>query len=181
MGDGKGDAMGLKRFPDRVAMITGSMRDIGGAIAEGDTMAQDSTDLSPGEFSRIIDINLKGTFTTFTGSPKRAAYVASKHALVGRTNALADEWASPGIRVLGIAPGYIQTDFALRDSRTGDAYTVHDIETHTPMGPYGTTEEGAQVVAYMGSHGASYMAGSAVAVDGAWVARGGWYPTPGES
>lgn len=178
MGDGKGDAMGLKRSPDRVAMSTGSTRGIGGAIAKGDPRAQDSMDLSPGEFSRIIDINLKGTFY---GSSKRAAHVTSKHALVGRANALADEWASPGIRVLGITPGYIETDCALRDTRTRDAYSVHDIETRTPMGRYGTTEEGVPVVAYMGSHGASYVTGSTVAVDGARVARGGWYPTPGES
>ena len=165
----------------------------------GDTVVQDSIDLPPEEFSRIIDINLKGAFygsqiaarnmarrhqgvilqmgSIFgsVGVARRAAYVASKHALVGLTKALADEWASLGIRVLCIEPGYIRTEFALPDSRTGDDYTVQDIETRTPLGRYGTPEEVAQVVAFLVSDQASFMTGSTVSVDGGWVARGGWY------
>ena len=164
----------------------------------GGTVVGDSMDLDPEDFAEIIDLNLNGAFYgsqvaarqmasqgagviiqmgSIFGSvaaPRRAAYVASKHALVGLTKVLADEWAHFGIRVLCIEPGYINTDLALPNPQTGDDYSVRDIEVRTPMGRYGMPSEVAKVVAFLVSEDASYMTGSVVSVDGGWLAHGGW-------
>lgn len=164
----------------------------------GDTVVNDSIDLDPEEFSRIIAVNLNGAFygsqaaarymtsggggviiqmgSIFgeVGAPRRVAYVASKHALLGLTKVLADEWAEFGIRVLCVEPGYIRTGLALPNASTGDDYCIEDIAMRTPMGRYGTPLEVARVIAFLVSDSASYMTGSAVRIDGGWVAHGGW-------
>lgn len=100
----------------------------------GDTAVGDSMDLDPLAFARIIDLNLNGVFYgSQVAAPRRAAYVSSKHALMGLTKVLADEWARLGIRVLCIEPGHIDTDLALPNLGTGDDYSVRDIEGRTPM------------------------------------------------
>ncbi len=170
----------------------------------GDTVVADSMDLDPLDFARIVELNLNGVFYgsqaaarqmasqgagvivqmgSIFGSvaaPRRAAYVSSKHALVGLTKVLADEWARFGIRVVCIEPGYINTDLALPNPGTGDDYSVRDIEVRTPMGRYGTPSEVAKVVAFLVSDDASYMTGSVVSVDGGWLAHGGWRSEGGQ-
>jgi len=107
------------------------------------------------------------------GLPKRAAYCASKHGLIGLTKVLAAEWARYGIRVASLDPAYIKTSMDERDQASGD-YTNADIERRTPAGRFGTVEEVARVAAFLVSDDASYITGSCVTVDGGWVAYGGW-------
>lgn len=107
------------------------------------------------------------------GLPKRAAYCASKHGLIGLTKVLAAEWAPHGIRVVSIDPAYIKTPMDERDQGSGD-YTNADIERRTPAGRFGTAEEVARVATFLASDDASYITGSCVTVDGGWVAYGGW-------
>ena len=201
------------RDPERLERAIRKLRGQGvavmGKVAEAsnaaDTAVQDSMDRSPEEFSRIVDINLKGAFygsqvaarylawrhqgvilqmgSIFgaVGVRTRVAYVASKHALVGLTKELAGEWGFLGIRVLCLEPGYIKTAFAIPNNRTEEDYTVHDIEASTPLGRYGSPKEVAQVAAFLVSDDASYMTGITAQVGGGWAFRGGWYPTPGRS
>jgi NAD(P)-dependent dehydrogenase (short-subunit alcohol dehydrogenase family) len=107
------------------------------------------------------------------GLPKRAAYCASKHGLVGLTKVLGTEWARHGLRVVCIDPAYIKTPMDERDQGTGD-YTSADIERRTPAGRFGLAEEVARVALFLASDDASYVTGSCVTVDGGWVAYGGW-------
>jgi NAD(P)-dependent dehydrogenase (short-subunit alcohol dehydrogenase family) len=107
------------------------------------------------------------------GLPKRAAYCASKHGLIGLTKVLAAEWARHGIRVVSLDPAYIKTPMDERDQGSGD-YTNADIERRTPVGRFGTPEEIARVAVFLASDDASYITGSCVTVDGGWVAYGGW-------
>ena len=107
------------------------------------------------------------------GLPKRAAYCASKHGLIGLTKVLATEWARHGIRVVGIDPAYIKTPMDERDQVSGD-YSNADIERRTPAARFGTAEEVARVATFLASDDASYITGSCVTVDGGWVAYGGW-------
>jgi NAD(P)-dependent dehydrogenase (short-subunit alcohol dehydrogenase family) len=107
------------------------------------------------------------------GLPKRAAYCASKHGLIGLTKVLAAEWASKGIRVVSIDPAYIKTAMDERDQVAGD-YTNADIERRTPLGRFGTVDEVARAAAFLASDDASYITGSCITVDGGWVAYGGW-------
>jgi 3-oxoacyl-[acyl-carrier protein] reductase len=107
------------------------------------------------------------------GLPKRAAYCASKHGLVGLTKVLGTEWARHGVRVVGIDPAYIKTPMDERDQGTGD-YTSADIERRTPAGRFGGVEEVAAAALFLASDDAAYITGSCVTVDGGWVAYGGW-------
>ncbi len=107
------------------------------------------------------------------GLPKRAAYCASKHGLIGLTKVLGTEWASFGIRVVSIDPGYIKTPMDEKDQATGD-YTNADIERRTPARRFGTAEEVAGVALFLASDEARYITGSCVTVDGGWVSYGGW-------
>jgi 3-oxoacyl-[acyl-carrier protein] reductase len=156
-----------------------------------------SEELSPEVWSRTLAVNLTGTFLCAqaaarhmlpagrgvivniaslfgaTGMPMRAAYAASKHAVVGLTKVLATEWAGRGIRVVAVEPAYVRTALDDADQVAG-GYTTADIERRTPLGRYAEPAEIARVVAFLASDDASYVTGSAIAVDGGWLAYGGW-------
>jgi 3-oxoacyl-[acyl-carrier protein] reductase len=156
-----------------------------------------SEELSPEAWSRTLAINLTGTFLcaqaaarhmlpagrgvivnigsvfAATGMPMRAAYAASKHGVVGLTKVLATEWATRGIRVVAVDPAYVRTALDDADQRAG-GYTTEDIERRTPMGRYAEPAEIARAVAFLASDDASFITGSEIAVDGGWLAYGGW-------
>jgi 3-oxoacyl-[acyl-carrier protein] reductase len=156
-----------------------------------------SEELAPEVWSRTLAINLTGTFLcsqaaaghmlpagrgvivnigsvfAATGMPMRAAYAASKHGVVGLTKVLATEWATRGIRVVAVDPAYVRTALDDADQRAG-GYTAEDIERRTPMGRYAEPAEIARVVAFLASDDASFITGSEIAVDGGWLAYGGW-------
>jgi 3-oxoacyl-[acyl-carrier protein] reductase len=105
--------------------------------------------------------------------PRRAAYTAAKHGLVGLTRTLATEWADRGIRVLTVDPAYIATDFIKGTMRAGN-FDAAAIEGRTPLGRLGSPEEVARVIAFLVSDAAAYMTGGSILVDGGWMAYGGW-------
>ena len=107
------------------------------------------------------------------GLPRRAAYVAAKHGLIGLTRALACEWAERGIRVISIDPAYVSTDLVEESMRDG-SFDRKSIEGRTPLGRLADPEEIARVVCFLASEEASYVSGSNVLVDGGWTAYGGW-------
>jgi 3-oxoacyl-[acyl-carrier protein] reductase len=122
--------------------------------------------------SRGVIVNIGSVFAA-TGMPMRAAYAASKHGVVGLTKVLGTEWATRGIRVVAVDPAYVRTALDEADQRAG-GYTDDDIARRTPMGRYAEPAEIARVVAFLASDDASFVTGSEVAVDGGWLAYGGW-------
>lgn len=96
-------------------------------------------------------------------------YAASKHAVLGLTRALCNEWAGSGVNVNAIAPGYTATDNtqALRD----DPVRSKALLDRIPAGRFADPSEMAGAAVFLASDAASYCHGSVVTVDGGWLAR----------
>lgn len=121
---------------------------------------------------RGVIVNVS-SLTGHVGLARRAAYTAAKHGLEGMTKVLAAEWGGRGVRVVSVAPGYVETPL-LAGTMAAGGFTVADVAGRTPLGRLATPEEVARVVAFAASDDASYVTGSSLVVDGGWLADGGW-------
>lgn len=97
-----------------------------------------------------------------SGNPGQVVYSASKAALIGLTKTLAREYASRGITVNVVAPGFIETD--MTSALSEDMRKV--IVGQTPVGRIGRAEEVAAAVLYLASDEASYVTGQVLRVNG---------------
>jgi 2-dehydro-3-deoxy-D-gluconate 5-dehydrogenase len=115
-----------------------------------------------GSIVNVVSMN------SFHGGIHVPAYAASKHGLLGLTRALANEWTGQGIRVNGIAPGYMETELtrALRADERYDALLAR-----MPSGRWGTPADVAGAVVYLASEASGYVSGGFIAVDGGYLAR----------
>lgn len=102
---------------------------------------------------------------------KSIAYVSSKGGVNMLTKTFAAEWAERGVRVNGIAPGYIKTPLvtAVKNHRSDFAT---DIEKRTPMKRMGEPEEIVGAAVFLASDASSYITGETIFVDGGWTAVG---------
>jgi NAD(P)-dependent dehydrogenase (short-subunit alcohol dehydrogenase family) len=145
------------------------------------------------EWRRVIDINLTGVFlcmkheigamlageggaivNTSSGlglvaTPERAAYVAAKHGVLGLTKTAALEYATSAVRVNAICPGVIDTPMARRDIG-GDPAVAEAFAKLHPIGRMGRAEEIAAAAAFLLSDAASFITGTALVVDGGYLA-----------
>jgi len=96
--------------------------------------------------------------------PNRVAYCASKAGLVMATKAMAMDLATFGIRANSVCPGAIET--ALFRQTLGPGLTRADVEARYALGRIGTVEEVAAAILFLISPGASFVTGTAMAVDG---------------
>ncbi len=103
------------------------------------------------------------------GGLRVPAYASSKHAVIGLTRALCNEWAAHGVNVNAIAPGYTATDNtqALRDDPARSKALLERI----PAGRFAEPAEIAGAAIFLASDAGSYCHGSVVTVDGGWLAR----------
>lgn len=115
---------------------------------------------------KIINI---ASLLSFQGGITVPAYTASKHAVAGLTKALANEWASAGVQVNAIAPGYIRTDNtkALQEN----AERAPQILARIPAGRWGEASDLAGAAVFLASRAADYVNGHLLVVDGGWMAR----------
>ena len=145
--------------------------------------------MSEEDFDRVIETNLKGAFNTIksaarqmlrqrngriinmasvagvTGNAGQANYAASKAGVIGLTKATAREFASRGVTVNAVAPGFIETDMTAGLSDKVKEASVSQI----PLGKFGTAEQVAAVVAFLSSEEAGYITGQVINVDGGMV------------
>ncbi len=100
------------------------------------------------------------------GWDEHVAYSAAKSGVVGLVRGLAVELARSGIRVNGIAPGYIRTAQALSAEHSLGPEGLEQAANFIPMGRVGEPEDIADVVLFLASPAARYLTGQVVAVDG---------------
>jgi NAD(P)-dependent dehydrogenase (short-subunit alcohol dehydrogenase family) len=98
-----------------------------------------------------------------------AAYVSSKHGVVGLTKVAAVELAKTGIRVNAVCPGAIHTPMADRGISSPEIEKAY--MAMIPMGRMGKPEEIADTILYFCSDASSYVTGSALVADGGWIAQ----------
>jgi NAD(P)-dependent dehydrogenase (short-subunit alcohol dehydrogenase family) len=98
------------------------------------------------------------------GTPRRAAYAATKGAIDAATRSLAMELGPWGIRVNSVAPGVVDTDLWARNKAI--AGVVEQIEAQTPLRRWSTPEDIADVVVFLASEGARFVTGETISADG---------------
>jgi 2-deoxy-D-gluconate 3-dehydrogenase len=106
---------------------------------------------------------------SFQGGINVPGYAASKGAVASLVKALANEWASKGVNVNGIAPGYIATKNtqALRE----DEQRSKSILDRIPAGRWGVPEDFIGPAIFLSSHASDYVDGEILTVDGGWMGR----------
>ncbi|MBK9331886.1 MAG: glucose 1-dehydrogenase [Ignavibacteria bacterium] len=102
------------------------------------------------------------------GTPNSSAYVASKHGIIGLTEAAALEYAKQNIRINSIGPGYILTPLL---TNTLDEATMKGLAGLHPMGRLGTSEEVAELALWLNSDKASFVTGAYYNADGGYLAQ----------
>jgi len=106
---------------------------------------------------------------SFQGGITVPGYAASKGALSSVVKALANEWASKGVNVNGIAPGYIATDNT--EALRADEERSKSIMGRIPAGRWGEPEDFKGATVFLASKAADYVHGTILLVDGGWMGR----------
>jgi len=106
---------------------------------------------------------------SFQGGVNVVGYTAAKSAIAGVTRALANEWASHGVNVNAIAPGYIATDNteALRQDPARSGAILDRI----PAGRWGDASDLKGAAVFLASSASDYVHGAVIPVDGGWLGR----------
>jgi 3-oxoacyl-[acyl-carrier protein] reductase len=146
--------------------------------------------VTPEDWDHLMSVNLRGLFfviqsagkhmlkqgngsivsvssvTSIKGTPRGLPYVATKGGMDSMTRTLAIEWADRGVRVNGVAPGYIETDLT-QGMRNHDS--LNDMMlSKIPLGRYGKSEEIANMILFLSSDASSYITGQTYIVDGGY-------------
>ena len=120
-------------------------------------------------WGRIVSVSSKAAFRP---GRQRAAYAASKAAIVGFTKSLAFDLAPFGITVNAVCPGPIRTSRAISTNRReyGDDLEVgfRERAKAIPVGRFGTPDEVAAMIAFLASGPAAFVTGQAIGIDRGW-------------
>ena len=106
---------------------------------------------------------------SFQGGINVPGYAASKGAIASLVKALANEWASQGVNVNGIAPGYVSTDNT--EALRNDPVRSKSIMDRIPAGRWGEPDDFRGPAVFLASAAADYVHGTILTVDGGWMGR----------
>lgn len=106
---------------------------------------------------------------SFQGGILVPGYAASKGALASLIKAFANEWASRGVNVNGIAPGYIATDNT--EALRNDEERSRSILSRIPASRWGEPDDFKGPVVFLASEASNYVHGTILTVDGGWMGR----------
>ncbi|KFB09376.1 SDR family NAD(P)-dependent oxidoreductase [Nitratireductor basaltis] len=160
---------------------------------QGTTAIKPALDLTPDDYDRILDTNLKSTYFACTafapammkrgsgsiiniaslsahnGWSKAAAYSASKWGVVGLTKSFAAEWGESGVRVNAIAPGFFLTALN-RDQMSAERKL--EAEKRASMKRMGRLQELVGAAIFLASPASEFVSGAVLNVDGGYLASG---------
>lgn len=158
----------------------------------GTNIPKPSLEVTEEEWDTILDTNLKGLFfccqaigrnmvergsgkiinmssqSGVVGIERRAAYCASKGAVILLTKVLALEWAPHNVMVNAVAPTFIETD--LTRPMLADPEWGAEVLRRIPLGRVGQPDDVAGAVIYLASPAADLVTGHTLVVDGGWTA-----------
>jgi NAD(P)-dependent dehydrogenase (short-subunit alcohol dehydrogenase family) len=150
-----------------------------------------TAEISPDSWHRVLAVNLTGTWSCMrhqlpamlnsgggsivncasvaglVGAFGFAAYVASKHGIVGLTKSAALEYVRQGVRVNALCPGTIDTPM----NRGLDPALLQALLNDAPAGRLGSPDEVAGAVLWLCSEAGGFVNGQAIAIDGGWTTR----------
>lgn len=106
---------------------------------------------------------------SFQGGITVPGYAAAKGGIATLTMALSNEWASKGVNVNAIAPGYIATDNT--EALRSDSVRSEQILTRIPQGRWGQPDDLKGACVFLCSDAANYVNGAILTVDGGWMGR----------
>jgi NAD(P)-dependent dehydrogenase (short-subunit alcohol dehydrogenase family) len=115
-----------------------------------------------------VIINVSSQMGHVGSDRNRTVYVMTKHAVEGLTKAMAVELAPKGVRVVSIAPTFVETP--LSKPFLDDPDTRKWVLDRIPLGRLGTVAEVASAVVFLASPAAALVTGSSLLVDGGWTA-----------
>jgi 2-dehydro-3-deoxy-D-gluconate 5-dehydrogenase len=154
---------------------------------------QDALEFSEKDWDDVMNVNIKAAFfmcqaagrvmaaqgsgkiiniasmLSFQGGIRVPSYTASKSGIAGITRLLACEWASKGINVNAIAPGYMATDNTAQ--LRADEQRSSEILGRIPAGRWGDPSDLGGAAVFLASRAADYLHGAIIPVDGGWLAR----------
>jgi NAD(P)-dependent dehydrogenase (short-subunit alcohol dehydrogenase family) len=152
-------------------------------------------DMPEEEWTKVLGINLTGVFNCMrnelphmvrqkkgvivntasvmgkVGIPKSSHYVAAKHGVIGLTQTAAIEYATQGIRINAICPGFVDTPLLTKAHISQNAEAKqHIIDLH-PMKRLGKAEEIAKAFIFLASEDSSFISGTGLEIDGGYLAE----------
>jgi 2-deoxy-D-gluconate 3-dehydrogenase len=183
--------------PDYARIVGDTVGQLGGLHVlvnnAGIIRRANAIDFTEADWDAVLDVNLKSVFflsqaaarhmipngggkiiniasmLSFQGGIRVPSYTASKSGIAGLTRLLANEWASFGINVNAIAPGYFATNNTA--ALQADSKRNAEILARIPAGHWGNPAELGGAAVFLASPAASYVHGIILPVDGGWLAR----------
>jgi len=183
--------------PDHAGIVARVVTELGGLHVlvnnAGIIRRADALDFTEADWDAVLDVNLKSVFflsqaaarhmipngggriiniasmLSFQGGIRVPSYTASKSGIAGLTRLLANEWASQGINVNAIAPGYFATNNTA--ALQADPKRNAEILGRIPAARWGNPADLGGAAVFLASSASNYVNGIVLPVDGGWLAR----------